>query len=95
MVGRCEMRRLFSMGQVKATPYSLEQQMDRLVAGLSRAAAAPVVVEEHIVALPGGIVGTVADNITAEDFFPNFIGCLAACRELYRKLDTFFETVID
>lgn len=69
--------------------------MDRLVTGLSRAAAAPVAVE-HIVVLPDGIMDTMANNITAEDFFPNAIGCSVACRKCaFEELETTFETVID
>ncbi|XP_025797444.1 4-hydroxyphenylacetaldehyde oxime monooxygenase-like [Panicum hallii] len=51
---------LLSMRRVKAAWYAREQQVDRLVANLSRAAPAPVELNEHIFGLADGIVGTVA-----------------------------------
>lgn len=87
---------LLSMRHVKAAWYSMEQHVDRPVAGLSRAAAALVALEEHIFTMPDDLIGTVVDDITAEDFFPNTVGYLIAPREcVFRELDGFFETVID
>ncbi|CAD6335090.1 unnamed protein product [Miscanthus lutarioriparius] len=72
-----EMRKLFalellSMRRVKATCYAREQEMDRLVADLDRAAAskAPIVLNDHVFALTDGIIGTVAfGNIYASKQF--------------------------
>ncbi|TKW31430.1 hypothetical protein SEVIR_2G105800v4 [Setaria viridis] len=53
---------LLSMRRVQAAWYAREQQMDRLIADLSRAGAeaAPVALKEHIFGLVDGIIGTVA-----------------------------------
>ncbi|TKV90182.1 hypothetical protein SEVIR_9G011700v4 [Setaria viridis] len=53
---------LLSMRRVQAAWYAREQQVDRLIADLSRAGAeaAPVALNEHIFGLADGIVGTVA-----------------------------------
>ena len=72
-----EMRKLFalellSMRRVKAACYAREQEMDRLVADLDRAAAskAPVVLNDHVFALTDGIICTVAfGNIYASKQF--------------------------
>ncbi|KAL6636514.1 hypothetical protein ACP70R_024086 [Stipagrostis hirtigluma subsp. patula] len=60
-----EMRKLFivellSMRRVRAAWYAREQQVDKLLAALRRAAATPVALNEHIFALADGIIGTVA-----------------------------------
>ncbi|CAD6207656.1 unnamed protein product [Miscanthus lutarioriparius] len=57
---------------LKAACYAREQEMDRLVADLDRAAAskAPVVLNDHVFALTDGIIGTVAfGNIYASKQF--------------------------
>ncbi|KAG0546646.1 hypothetical protein BDA96_01G012500 [Sorghum bicolor] len=72
-----EMRKLFalellSMRRVKAACYAREQEMDRLVADLDRAAAskASIVLNDHVFALTDGIIGTVAfGNIYASKQF--------------------------
>uniref|UniRef100_K4AMG6 4-hydroxyphenylacetaldehyde oxime monooxygenase n=1 Tax=Setaria italica TaxID=4555 RepID=K4AMG6_SETIT len=53
---------LLSMRRVQAAWYAREQQVDRLIADLSRAGAeaAPVALKEHIFGLVDGIIGTVA-----------------------------------
>jgi 4-hydroxyphenylacetaldehyde oxime monooxygenase len=60
-----EMRRLvivelLSTRRVKAAWSAREQQVDKLVANLTRAAGEPVALDEHTLGLSDGIIGTVA-----------------------------------
>ncbi|KAG0546733.1 hypothetical protein BDA96_01G019100 [Sorghum bicolor] len=72
-----EMRRLLivellSMRRVKTARRAREQQVDKLVANLTRAAGAPapVALNEHIFGLADGIIGTVAfGNINGTEWF--------------------------
>ncbi|KAG0546737.1 hypothetical protein BDA96_01G019500 [Sorghum bicolor] len=63
---------LLSMRRVKAAQRAREQQVDNLVANLTRAAeaSAPVALNEHIFGLADGIIGTVAfGNINGAEWF--------------------------
>ncbi|KAL6603878.1 hypothetical protein ACP70R_044239 [Stipagrostis hirtigluma subsp. patula] len=60
-----EVRKLFivellSKRRVRAAWYAREQQADKLIGDLRRAAARPVALDEHIFGLADGIIGTVA-----------------------------------
>uniref|UniRef100_A0ACD5WI61 Uncharacterized protein n=1 Tax=Avena sativa TaxID=4498 RepID=A0ACD5WI61_AVESA len=61
---------LLSGRRVKAAWYARQEQVEKLISTLSRAEAKPVALDEHILSLSDGIIGTVAfGNIYGSDKF--------------------------